>query len=57
LRSGIAEQLIFRVRHRGCDLDVAQIHDLLSVDIDLNAQGLEVWLMRRAKKTAESAGS
>jgi hypothetical protein len=26
------------------------IAELLSLDIDLNAQGLEVWLKRRAKR-------
>ncbi len=33
----------------GCDLPERDIRELLAVDADLNAQGLEVWLQRRAK--------
>jgi len=53
LRSGVAEQLIAGVRQHGCNLDEERVREILAVDIDLNAQGLEVWLMRRAKKAAD----
>ncbi len=32
------------------DLPAAQVRDIFDSDIELNAQGLNVWLMRRAKK-------
>ena len=56
LRDGVAEHLIRRARDHGCELDDAHIREILGVDIDLNAQGLDIWLVRRAKQAAESAG-
>ena len=50
LRTGVAEQLIGRARRQGCALDESRIQDIIEVDITLNAQGLEVWLARRAKQ-------
>jgi hypothetical protein len=32
------------------------VQDLLALDIDLNAQGLEVWLVRRARRNASEDG-
>ena len=52
LRKRISAYMIDRVQDHGCDLDEARILDLLGVDIELDAQGLEVWLVRRAKKAA-----
>jgi glyoxylase-like metal-dependent hydrolase (beta-lactamase superfamily II) len=49
LRKGVGEHLAGRVRDHGCDLDEARARELLALDTDLNAQGLEVWLVRRAK--------
>ncbi|MGQ9686965.1 MAG: MBL fold metallo-hydrolase [Thiobacillaceae bacterium] len=40
--------LIDRLRRHGCRLDDAAVHALLAHDIELNAQGLCVWLDRRA---------
>jgi glyoxylase-like metal-dependent hydrolase (beta-lactamase superfamily II) len=57
LQKGVAAQLIAGAQDHGCKLDEAQIHEVLAVDIDLNAQGLEVWLMRRAKAASERAGA
>lgn len=57
LRTGVAAQLITRARHQDCALDESRIQDVLAVDIALNAQGLEVWLARRAKQAAEHAGA
>jgi glyoxylase-like metal-dependent hydrolase (beta-lactamase superfamily II) len=55
LKAGVASHLIAQVRGHGCDLSENQISQLLAVDIDLNAQGLEVWLVRREKRAAGGA--
>lgn len=55
LQAGVAELLLTRARHQGCTLDEARIREVLAVDITLNAQGLEVWLARRAKQAAAGA--
>ncbi len=57
LKEGVADYLIARVRDHGCDLDEARIREVLAVDMELNAQGLGVWLTRRANKAAEKAGA
>jgi len=57
LRTGVTEQLITRARRQGCTLEGPRIREILDVDITLNAQGLEVWLARRAKQAAENAGA
>lgn len=54
LKEGVANHLIAQVGGHGCDLSEHQIRQLLAVDIDLNARGLEVWLVRREKKAAEA---
>jgi len=43
-----------RVREHGCDLPESRVRELLALDTDLNAQGLEVWLTRRQKATPAS---
>ena len=35
------------LREHGCRLSTTQIHDLLQLDLELNAQGMAVWLNRR----------
>jgi glyoxylase-like metal-dependent hydrolase (beta-lactamase superfamily II) len=55
LKEGVAAHLIERVRAHGCDMDEARIREILAVDMELNAQGLGVWLVRRAKKAAATA--
>lgn len=57
LQEGVAEQLITRAGHQGCALDSHRIREVLAVDIALNAQGLEVWLARRARQAAEQAAT
>jgi glyoxylase-like metal-dependent hydrolase (beta-lactamase superfamily II) len=57
LKEAVAQHLIARVKDHGCDLDETRIREILAVDMELNAQGLGVWLIRRAKKAAETAGS
>jgi glyoxylase-like metal-dependent hydrolase (beta-lactamase superfamily II) len=43
----LAALYIARAAAHGCDFDAARVRDLLAMDIELNAQGLEVWLDRR----------
>jgi hypothetical protein len=46
----VAAHLVAGVRAHGCALDEARIREVLAVDLDLNAQGLEVWLVRQERK-------
>jgi len=55
IRERVAKHLIAQVRNHGCTMDEERIRELLAVDIELNAQGLEVWLVRRAKQAAQTA--
>ena len=43
------EICITSLREHGCVLPDAQIHELLELDLELNAQGMAVWLDRRAR--------
>jgi glyoxylase-like metal-dependent hydrolase (beta-lactamase superfamily II) len=45
----LAQLYILRGRAHGCTLDDAGIRDVLVMDIELNAQGLEVWLDRASR--------
>jgi glyoxylase-like metal-dependent hydrolase (beta-lactamase superfamily II) len=54
LKAGVADHLVAQARHHGCPLEEARVRELLAVDTELNAQGLEVWLVRRAKKAADA---
>ena len=38
------------LRDHGCTLDDARVHELLALDLELNAQGVEIWLKRRAHR-------
>ena len=49
LKEKVAELLLKTVAAHRPELAAEQVRELLSLDIDLNAQGLEVWLKRRAK--------
>jgi len=49
LRAAVGDLLATDAKAHGCTLDEARIRELLSVDTALNAQGLEVWLRRRAR--------
>lgn len=48
LAEAIAQLYVERVHAHGCTLSVEGIRNLLAIDIELNAQGLEVWLDRQA---------
>jgi glyoxylase-like metal-dependent hydrolase (beta-lactamase superfamily II) len=49
LRVAVGQHLAASAIRHGCPLPETRIRELLAVDIELNAQGLEVWLLRRAK--------
>ena len=46
LRDGIARLYVQRLRAHGCTMPTAQALDLLEMDLELNAQGLGIWLDR-----------
>lgn len=48
----VTDQLLTSARRHGCDLPEGRMRELLKVDLDLNAQGLEVWLQRRARRAS-----
>lgn len=47
LVDALSRLYLTRAREHGTALDDARVHELLATDIELNAQGLEVWLERR----------
>ncbi|KAA6186566.1 MBL fold metallo-hydrolase [Thiohalocapsa marina] len=49
IKQAVTDLLLADARRHGCDLSEAEMLDLLQVDLELNAQGLEVWLQRRAR--------
>ena len=55
LQAAIGDLLVGDVRAHGCALDESRVRALLAVDTTLNAQGLEVWLRRRARRAAAPA--
>lgn len=52
LKAAVNDYLIASARAHGVADDDARIQELLAVDTDLNSQGLEVWLQRRANRAA-----
>lgn len=49
IQEKIAQNLVASAQAHGVAFSEEKIRDLLALDIDLNGQGLEVWLQRRAK--------
>lgn len=49
IAAALAELYLARAQAHGCALDAATMRELLAMDIELNAQGLEVWLDRGGK--------
>lgn len=47
LMNGFEEIYLRSLREHGCTLADARVHELLALDLELNAQGVEVWLKRR----------
>lgn len=54
LRAAVDAYLLGRARQNACELPDERVRELLAVDIELNAQGLEVWLRRRARAAARA---
>lgn len=54
LIGGLMEQMLAQLERHGCTLPVSRRRELLTMDVELNVQGLEIWLDRKAK-TAASA--
>jgi glyoxylase-like metal-dependent hydrolase (beta-lactamase superfamily II) len=48
IMADLAELYVARARAHGCVQTPAQVRELLAMDIELNAQGLEVWLDKRS---------
>lgn len=52
LQAAVGRHLVEGAVAHGCPLTEAEIRRVLEVDIDLNAQGLEVWLVRQERRRA-----
>lgn len=48
IMDALADLYVARAQAHGCALTPAQVRELLAMDIELNAQGLEVWLDKQA---------
>lgn len=46
IKQQLTDQLRQRLQKHGCTLPQAEIRNLLELDIELNSQGLEIWLQR-----------
>lgn len=51
ISAGLQSLLIERLRRHGCRLAEADLRQMLAHDVELNAQGLAVWLDRRQRPT------
>lgn len=49
----LADLYVARAQAHGCRFDAQQVRELLGVDIELNTQGLEVWLDKQAASGAK----
>lgn len=56
LRRGLAQLYLERLRAHGCTLGDEQALELLQADIELNAQGLAIWLGRSRQAAAPGDG-
>jgi hypothetical protein len=48
ITADLADLYTSRAQAHGCALSAEQVHELLAMDIELNAQGLEVWLDKQS---------
>ena len=55
IEARVSDLLVASTTAHGCTLDPDKIRELLALDIDLNAQGLDIWLQRRAKTAGKVA--
>jgi len=46
IRTGLADLYVARAAAHGCELPEVRVRELLAMDIELNAQGLGIWLDR-----------
>jgi glyoxylase-like metal-dependent hydrolase (beta-lactamase superfamily II) len=49
LKAGLFDIYLASLRQHGCALSDSEIHGLLEMDLELNAQGMGVWLEKEAK--------
>ena len=49
LKEAVSQHLVASAREHGVDMEHGRILELLALDTELNAQGWEVWLQRRAR--------
>ncbi len=49
LKSGLKQIYLEQLRQHDCSLSLVQQEEVLSLDLDLNAQGLDVWMQRQEK--------
>ena len=56
IRSGLLQWLLASLDEHGCTLPHAEMESLMEMDLELDAQGLEVWLQKR-EEAAQSAGT
>jgi glyoxylase-like metal-dependent hydrolase (beta-lactamase superfamily II) len=47
IMTALADLYVSRASAHGCTFDAVRVRELLAMDIELNAQGLEVWLDKR----------
>ncbi len=52
MKQQVLAHLLARLRAHGCTVPEARTKELLAMDVELNVQGLEVWLARRHKPTS-----
>lgn len=52
LRRGLLDLYVARVARHGCDFTRERIAALLAMDIELNAQGMGIWLDKESRKAA-----
>lgn len=52
LKAAVSAYLLSRARGHGVEMTDERVLDLLAMDIALNAQGLDVWLIRRERRAA-----
>lgn len=57
LEAGVQEMVLESVAAHGCKLPPERVLELMGLDIELNAQGLDCWLRYRAHQQARHASS
>ena len=46
LKRGLLSIYLRRLHEHGCELSDPQVEELLAMDLELNAQGMEIWRSR-----------